>query len=215
MHWLKSSMRVLLHDVKGFSLVELMVAVAIMSILVTVGGVSFLVLRPSKNMLADARDLLSDIQVIRLEAVKRNTCVGLVLQPVGTPPGGSYFTFVDDGSGGGTPCDAIHDPGEITLQTVSVRGHVTLQMSPVAATVADPNVNGLPLSLVSTDLFTSISFNQRSMVVARVNNGNGSCIFANDGRFTAPVWARVVVRITGTANLQRSSDPNVENGWSR
>jgi len=203
---IKRKLRCGLKNISGFSLIEIMVVVAIISILSAVGGTYSFMMRPTKNMHADARDLLSNIQMMRLEAVKRNTCVGLTLRPVAGPIGGSYITFIDDGAGGGIACNAIQDePAANILQTVQIRDRVALQMSPIAATAADPQF---------LNLFTSISFNQRSLVQTRINNGTGSCIFSHSGN-TAPLWMRVVVRASSAAFVENSTNPNNQGGWSR
>jgi len=191
----------------GFYLVEIMVVCAIVAILAASGLGYSIAMRSTKNMHADARDLLSNIQMMRLEAVKRNTCVGLTLQPVATPTGGSYTIFIDDGAGGGIACNATQDLGsaELRLQTVQIRDQVALQMSPIAATAADPQL---------INLFTSLSFNQRSLVQTRINAGTGSCIFSHNGT-SAPLWLRVVVRGISSASLEKSTAPNNEAGWSR
>jgi len=202
-NYVQKKLRSVLSNVYGFSLVELMVVIAIIAILSVVSGTYLFLMRPTKNMHADARDLLSNIQMMRLEAVKRNTCVGVTLQPVA----GSYITFIDDGAGGGIPCNATQDLGsaEVILQTVQLRDRVALQMSPIAATAADPQF---------LNLFTSISFNQRSLVQTRINNGTGSCVFSHNGN-TAPLWMRVVVRGSSAAFIENSTNPNNQGGWSR
>ena len=195
----------LVSSVEGFSLVELMVVVAVILILGAAGLTYSMAMESAKNMHSDARDLLSNIQTTRLEAVKRNACVAIRLQPVATPIGGSYVTFLDNGAGGGIACNAIQDGSETTMQTIRVRPKVALQMSPVVATGADPQKG---------NLFTSLSFGQRSLVRARLNAGNGNCVFAHNGN-SSPLWLRVVVRSNGAAFLEKNSNLTVENEWSR
>jgi prepilin-type N-terminal cleavage/methylation domain-containing protein len=196
----------------GVSLIELLVVVAIIGILAVASIYSYLTMRPTKNLHADGRDLLSNIQTMKLEAVKRNTCVGLYFLPVVPPAsGGSYRIFVDDGSGGGIACDAVWDnpvgggvgAEPLLMSDVSVKESVALTMSPVPANAADQG-----------NLFTAISFNQRSMVAARLAAGTGSVVLSDNGNpAQATLWLRIMVRNTGNAFIQTNTNAANPNNW--
>ena len=197
----------------GVSLTELLVVIAIIGILAVASIYSYLSMKPTKNLHADGRELLSNIQTMKLEAVKRNTCVGLYFLPVVAPAtGGSYRIFIDDGSGGGTACDAVWDnpvgggvgTEPLLMSDVNVRESVALTMTPVAATPAD-----------QANLFTAISFNQRSMVATRLAVGTGSVVFSNNGNpAQASLWLRVMVRNTGSAFIQTNTNAGNPNNWN-
>ncbi len=193
-------------DSSGFSLPELMIVSAIVVVLAGIGFAGFIAMRPAKNMHADARDLLSNIQQIRLQAVQRNSCVGLEFAMINAPAPArmGYNIFMDDGTGGGTPCNGIREGGETVMRSVKSRPGVVLN----APSTAFP---------VSSNAFTSISFNQRSLVAGRSRDfppgtAVGGFFFGHTGR-TAPEWLRVVVGLTGNARIERNSDVTNSGGW--
>lgn len=62
---------------RGFTLVELVITVAIVGILVTVGIPSFSDMMANSRMTSLTNDLVSEIYVARSEAVKRNVAVSI------------------------------------------------------------------------------------------------------------------------------------------
>ncbi|MBP7370617.1 MAG: GspH/FimT family pseudopilin, partial [Arenimonas sp.] len=60
---------------KGFNLIELIVALSVLSILVTLSIPSFTSLFNSNRLTANANEMLSTIQLARMEAVRRNARV--------------------------------------------------------------------------------------------------------------------------------------------
>ncbi len=213
----------LLSDAEGFTLTELAVVIAVIGILSAVGITSYMGMRPTRNMSSDGRDLLSMMQTARVEAIRRNSCVGLILQPGGAPPAdlsgaanrGGYTLFVDDGVGGlpAVSCDAIQNGGEQILNTTTVRAGVALTQSPIAVTAADPNYT----SDTNTDLFTSISFDPRSLVATRGwAAGNRPIVFRNNPNpANATWWGRVIVTPSGSVEYQTNNNPANEAIWSR
>ncbi len=63
----------------GFSIAEVIVVVGIIGILAVAGIGTFMQSKPTRNLHAEARDLLSNVQLMRLEAVKRGVCIGMEL----------------------------------------------------------------------------------------------------------------------------------------
>ncbi|NOX24695.1 MAG: prepilin-type N-terminal cleavage/methylation domain-containing protein [Deltaproteobacteria bacterium] len=94
----------------GFSLVELLVTIGIVSVLMAVATPVIIAWLPNLRLQSDARQLVSNLQKARLEAVKRDQCVGIVFTTVPLPAtGGGYKIFLDDGSGMGTACNGKRD----------------------------------------------------------------------------------------------------------
>lgn len=192
---------------KGFTVTELMIVVAIISILSAGMFLSIMAMRPTKNFHAEGRDLVSNIKWARAEAVKRGTCVGInffnlnVSGVAPTPPTPSYIIFVDDGTGLGVACNAIMDePVGNTLKNVQIRESISMTTR-VSAGDTNP-----------FDVFTAISFNQRSLVATRINESGGVptpgayITLGNDALFPLPepvtMWSRVIVFQSGGVELQ-------------
>ena len=213
----------------GFTLTEAMIGVCILSFVAGIFIVGYLQNRSTRNMHADARDLLSFVQQARFDAVRLNTCVGVALLPgalgdlsgVGLPNRGSYVLFQDDGSGVGTECDAICDNAacggvgtEPILQTVGVSEGVAFTGTPAPATGNDPAFPGNP----QPGLWSSVSFDSRSMVstVPIPWNGARAIVFRNNPNpANATWWGRVIVSTSGRAEYQTVDNPANEALWSR
>jgi type IV fimbrial biogenesis protein FimT len=103
----------------GFSLVELMVVVGIIGLLATVGFPYFATAIDDYRLKAAARDVYSDLQKARLQAIKENTLICVNFTTVLFPTtGGGYTVFIDDGAGGGVAGNGARDGTERLLNTV-------------------------------------------------------------------------------------------------
>jgi len=60
-------------DKSGFTLVELMVVISILAILALITVPSYMSWMPSYRLKGAARDMISNLQLAKLEAIKRNT----------------------------------------------------------------------------------------------------------------------------------------------
>ena len=123
-------MRKNLQKSSGFTLIELMIAIGIISILASIAVPAVMNWLPNYRLKAAARNLYSNMQKAKLEAVKRNTDAVISFVPgVFSPDGyiGSYQVFVDDGSGGGgVASDGIRNGTEPILSTVTMPKNVSL-----------------------------------------------------------------------------------------
>lgn len=136
---------------QGFTLLELMVTMAIFAILAAIAIPAFSSWIPNYRLNAAARALVSSFQRAKLEAAKRNVNVVISFSPHAyTPDGavGTYQIFVDDGAGGGTAGNFVRDGGETLLFQATMPGNVSLYSAAFTggATQVGFNSRGLPAS---------------------------------------------------------------------
>lgn len=166
----------------GFTLMEVIIVVAILAITAAIAIPSIMSWMPNYRLKGAARELYSNMQRVRFEAVRRNTSVAIAFVPVVFPAtGGNYRVFVDDGAGaGGTQGNAIQDGTEVTLFTVTMPQSCTLTNANFSAqTTAGYTYQGLPL-----------------------NNRFGSATIRNN----LSRWYRITLSIAGQVRIQVSSD---------
>ncbi len=176
-------MSILNKNRSGFTLIELMVVIAIIAILSAIAVPSIMAWLPNMRLKAAARDVYSNIQRARVEAVKRNTCITIKFTTVVYPTtGGGYSGFIDDGSGGGTACNGLRDGTEVVLfPQVSM---------PVGASLVIANSIG-GLNAVCLNAKGLICGSQSGNVVMRNNKGR---------------WYREKIQAAGAVQTQISSN---------
>jgi type IV fimbrial biogenesis protein FimT len=105
---------------KGFTLIELMVTIAIIAILMAIALPSFQDTIARSKLETEANNILRDLNFARTEAIKRGSSVSLCPSDNGTSCSGAqdygdgWIIFVDDV----TPDNAIVDTGEEVLRVV-------------------------------------------------------------------------------------------------
>lgn len=102
---------------KGFTLLEIMIAVAILTILVAIAIPNYQVWVSNQRLRSDMAQLEGDLQAARMAAINRSAAVTALFN---TPAAGQYVLFVDNGAGGGTARDGIRNGAEAYLSTLGL-----------------------------------------------------------------------------------------------
>lgn len=159
----------------GFTLVELMITLALVAILATIGVPSFMNLIANNRLTTQANELVSALNLARSESIKRNARVTVCHSSSGAGCGGTWnngwIVFVDGGAAG-----SVDGTDEILRVWTGAAPTTTL-----TGTVNAVQFQGIGLTTNSSfDLTdTHCSGNQRRTITVlssgRISTTRGSC----------------------------------------
>lgn len=149
----------------GFTLVEVMIVVAIIGILAAVATPGIMATIPRYRLRAEARELLINFKKAKMEAVKRNRNVVLAFTPAVGALGGSYRVFVDTDSN-----NSYAVPPDIQLVNQSMRTNV--QLVSTTFNPAGYNPRGLPLGAANQNVVLATTDGSRSYTLTMSLAGN-------------------------------------------
>lgn len=187
------------HKHSGFTLIELMITLAIVGILLTVGVPSLKTFMQGNQLIAASNELVSALHIARSEAIKLNSRVSICESSDGTSCSNTgswkngWIVFVDfngDLANNGSPCDgtpvdcllrvhdAINDP-LLTMSGVDTNGNAVSSFTFTA--------RGMPKDtsgVSESGVFSICSFDSSNIVI-----GSRAVVLSLSGR----------VRISDTA----------------
>jgi type IV fimbrial biogenesis protein FimT len=136
------------HRRSGFTMLELVIAIAIIGILAAIAVPNIISWLPNYRLKSAARDLVSNFQKAKMEAVKANEDVIIQFTTgayADSGQVGSYTVFLDDGSGGGGIAgDGIQNGSERVLAQVNMPKNVSLYTTNFTGHITGFNSRGLP-----------------------------------------------------------------------
>jgi type IV fimbrial biogenesis protein FimT len=176
----------------GFNLIEVMVSLAVLAILISLGAPSFGEWLQNQQIRTATEAIVNGMQVARGEAIKRNLAVQLTLEPP---------------NAGWTVCESTKQPCDSTLMADPVKVLDVIQNRSAQEGTSNANVRATP------DAAVAITFSPLGSVVANADspvtptitqidvfNGRGDCIAAG-----GPMRCLRVV-VTGGGSI-RMCDP--------
>jgi prepilin-type N-terminal cleavage/methylation domain-containing protein len=123
----------------GFTLIELMIVIAILGIMSTFTIVKFLHWLPRYRLSSAVSSMHCTLQLARVAAVNKNSTVSVLFSP-GT---NTCSAFLDNGDGGGTPDDGLQNGSEKIVRRIYLPAGVDLK-DPTFGSMLQFNNRGMP-----------------------------------------------------------------------
>ena len=133
------------HRQAGFTMVELMIVIGVIAILSAIAVPNIMSWLPNYRLKAAARDVISNFQKAKMEAVKAHKDVIIQFTPgayAASGQVGSYRVFVDD-----NPANGAFDAGERVLGQVNMPKNVSLYTTNFTGDTTGYNSRALPLEV--------------------------------------------------------------------
>jgi prepilin-type N-terminal cleavage/methylation domain-containing protein len=106
----------------GFTMMELMIAIAIIGILAAIGIPAFTVWLPNYRLKVATGDVYSALQFAKSTAIKENADVVIWFNTANN----SYRAYLDNGEGGGTASNRTQDGSEKTIRNGTMEAGIDM-----------------------------------------------------------------------------------------
>jgi prepilin-type N-terminal cleavage/methylation domain-containing protein len=136
----------------GFSLMELMVVLAISAILLSIAIPNFIGRLPAKRLESAASDVNAALQRARLSAIKENTCVAIKFETSSD----SYRIWVGNREDNpNNACDETQDADEPTIKIGKMPAGVNISVTPQTTIIFDSRGFPIPNATTTVSLQSS------------------------------------------------------------
>lgn len=113
----------------GFTIVEVIIVIALLSVMAAVAIPNYLTMLPDMRLKSASRSVKTDLMLAKQRAIRENASVAVSFEPVQN----RYRIFLDNGAGGGNPNDCILNGTEVTIKTEPMPEDVTMDVASFGA----------------------------------------------------------------------------------
>ena len=143
---------------KGFSLLEMIIIIAVIAILVTLAVPSMVGQRQNAILKDTVSMIRGDLEMARSWAIRENACVPVIFSADG------YTVFVDNGSGGGVAKNWVRDGDERILCNRKLPAGTQIDLTQTTFTAHRTRFNGKGYS-ANNGILTLLSASGKSATV--------------------------------------------------